>query len=87
MVKIRLLRAGAKKRPFYRVVAVDERRKGDGRHLEWLGTYDPLAHPPRIALRHAEIEAWVGKGAHLSDSVRSIVKQSRKAGGARAASA
>ena len=87
MVKIRLLRVGAKKRPFYRIVAVDERRKGDGRHLEWLGTYDPLRNPPRIELRHTELEAWVGKGAHLSDSVRSIVKQSRRAGGAQAASA
>ncbi|HET6305306.1 MAG TPA: 30S ribosomal protein S16 [Myxococcota bacterium] len=86
MVKIRLLRVGAKKRPFYRIVAVDERRKGDGCHLEWLGTYDPLAAPPRLRVRHAEIEAWVGKGARLSDSVRSIVKQSRKAGGAQAVS-
>lgn len=80
MVKIRLLRVGAKKRPYYRIVAVDERRKGDGRHLEWLGTYDPLAAPPKLSVRHAELDAWVGKGARLSDSVRSIVKQSRKAG-------
>jgi small subunit ribosomal protein S16 len=86
VVKIRLLRVGAKKRPFYRIVAVDERRKGDGCHLEWLGTYDPLATPPKLQVRHAELEAWVGKGARLSDSVRSIVKQSRKAG-AQAASA
>jgi small subunit ribosomal protein S16 len=86
VVKIRLLRVGAKKRPYYRIVAVDGRRKGDGRHLEWLGTYDPLAAPPKLQVRHAELEAWVGKGARLSDSVRSIVKQSRKAG-AQAASA
>jgi small subunit ribosomal protein S16 len=77
LVKIRLLRAGAKKRPFYRIVAVDERRKGDGRHLEWLGTYDPLGNPPRIQVRQAEIDAWLAKGAQLSDSVRSIVKQAR----------
>ncbi len=90
MVKIRLLRAGAKKRPFYRIVAVDERRKGDGRHLEWLGTYDPLRNPPRIQVRHSELDAWVAKGAQLSDSVRTLVKQSRKAApapGAQATSA
>jgi small subunit ribosomal protein S16 len=87
VVKIRLLRVGAKKRPFYRIVAVDERRKGDGRHLEWLGTYDPLVDPPRIEVRHAELDAWVGKGAHLSDSVRSIVKQARKTAGAQAVNA
>lgn len=80
MVKIRLLRVGAKKRPFYRIVAVDERRKGDGRHLEWLGTYDPLGNPPRIQVRQVELDAWLAKGAQLSDSVRSIVKQARASG-------
>ena len=79
MVKIRMLRGGARKNPHYRVVAIDGRRKRDGRALEFLGTYDPSSSPPRIDLKHAEIDAWVAKGARLSDSVRSLVKQSRRA--------
>jgi len=86
MVKIRLTRGGAKKRPFYRVVAIDERDKRDGRALEFLGTYDPKFTPPRITLDVAHVEAWVAKGAQLSDSVASILKQAREvakaAGGA-----
>jgi small subunit ribosomal protein S16 len=77
MVKIRLLRAGAKKRPFYRVIAIDERRKRDGRALEFLGTYNPIAEPAEIKLRTERIEAWVAKGARLSDAVRALVRRSR----------
>lgn len=78
MVKIRLQRAGAKKRPFYRVVAIDERRQRDGRALEFLGTYDPTPAQEVLRLRTDAIEAWVAKGAQLSDSVRSLVKRARK---------
>jgi small subunit ribosomal protein S16 len=76
MVKIRLQRGGAKKRPYYRVVALDERRQRDGRALQFLGTYDPKVDPARIKLDHAGIQAWVEKGAQLSDTVRSLIKQS-----------
>jgi small subunit ribosomal protein S16 len=76
MVKIRLQRGGAKKRPFYRIVALDHRRQRDGRALEFLGTYDPQAEPVAIKLDHAAIQAWVDKGAELSDTVRSLVKRS-----------
>lgn len=79
MVKIRLTRGGAKKRPFYRVVAIDERDKRDGRALEFLGTYDPKFKPPQITLDVAHVEAWIAKGAQLSDSVASILKQAREA--------
>lgn len=79
MVKIRLTRAGAKKRPFYRVIAIDERDKRDGRALEFLGTYDPKTKPPVVTLDVAHVDAWVAKGAQLSDSVRSILKQARAA--------
>jgi small subunit ribosomal protein S16 len=82
LVRIRLLRGGAKKHPHYRVVAIDRRRKRDGRALEFLGTYDPSSNPPRVQLKHAEIDAWVAKGAQLSDGVRSLVKQARRAGAA-----
>lgn len=78
MVKIRLTRAGAKKRPFYRIIAVDERAQRDGRPLEFLGTYDPLAHPPRTALKRERLEAWLGQGAQMTDSVRALVRRARR---------
>jgi small subunit ribosomal protein S16 len=79
MVKIRLTRAGAKKRPFYRVIAIDERDKRDGRALEFLGTYDPKTKPPLVTLDVPHVDAWIARGAQLSDSVRSILKQARGA--------
>jgi small subunit ribosomal protein S16 len=78
MVKIRLQRAGAKKRPFYRVVAIDERRQRDGRALEFLGTYDPLPSPPKIRLATERIEAWRQQGARLSGAVASLVRRAKK---------
>jgi len=77
MVKIRLLRAGATKRPFYRVVALDERRKRNGRALEFLGTYDPKTNPVGLVLETEKVEAWVAKGAQLSDTVRSLLRQAK----------
>ena len=78
MVKIRLQRAGAKKRPFYRVVAIDERRQRDGRALEFLGTYNPVAEPPQIRIATERIEAWRQQGAQLSGAVRSLVRRAKK---------
>jgi small subunit ribosomal protein S16 len=75
MVKIRLQRVGAKKRPFYRIIAIDERDKRDGRALEFLGTYDPTPREERLAVRHDRVEAWLAKGALMSDTVRSLVKR------------
>ena len=82
MVKIRLKRIGAKKRPQYRVMAIDERKKRQGRPLEYLGTYDPGPSTPVIHLRQEAIDAWIAKGAQLSDTVRSLIKQSGKAAAA-----
>ncbi|MCC6642448.1 MAG: 30S ribosomal protein S16 [Deltaproteobacteria bacterium] len=79
MVKIRLTRAGATKRPFYRVVAIDERDKRDGRALEFLGTYDPKTTPPSVKLDVAQVDAWVAKGAQLSETVRALLGQARAA--------
>ena len=76
---------GAKKPPFYRVVAIDRRAPRDGRPLEFLGTYDPLLKPAKIALESERIEHWLSRGAQLSPAVRSLVRRSRKqqaAGGA-----
>ena len=78
MVKIRLTRVGAKRKPFYRVQAIDEREKRDGRALELLGTYDPNANPAVVDLDTAKIDAWVAKGAQLSDTVASLLKQARR---------
>jgi small subunit ribosomal protein S16 len=78
MVKIRLSRAGARKRPFYRIVAIDERRRRDGRPLEFLGTYDPIAKPKAIALDVEKLDAWVRKGAQVSDTVAALVRELRR---------
>jgi small subunit ribosomal protein S16 len=78
MVKIRLARAGAKKRPFYRIVAIDERRRRDGRPLEFLGTYDPIAKPKAIDLDTERLEAWVRQGAQVSDTVAALVRELRR---------
>ena len=77
MVKNRHLRAGAKKRPFYRVIAIDQRRKRDGRALEFLGTYNPAAKPAAIDLKIDRIDAWRAKGAQVTDAVRALIRRSR----------
>jgi small subunit ribosomal protein S16 len=86
MVKIRLTRAGAKKRAFYRIVAIDERRPREGRPLEFLGTYDPTANPERVQLKTDRVQAWVERGAQLSPTVGSLMRRARQrqqaAGGA-----
>lgn len=71
-LKIRLSRAGAKKRPFYRVVVADSRSPRDGRFLERLGTYDPMLpkdHPERVHLNEERIRHWLDVGALPSDRV------------------
>ncbi len=72
-VKIRLMRIGAKKRPFYRVVAVDERKKRTGGYLELLGTYNPLTEPKEVKLDQAKIDAWVKKGAQMSEGFLRVI--------------
>lgn len=67
MLKIRLMRIGAKKRPFYRVVVVDERVKRTGGYIENLGTYNPLTEPKEVKLNQARIDYWVKQGAQPSD--------------------
>lgn len=72
-VKVRLMRIGAKGRPFYRVVAVDERRKRTGGYLELLGTYNPLSEPKEINLKQDRINEWVKNGAQLSHGFLRII--------------
>lgn len=73
MLKIRLMRIGAKKRPFYRVVVVDERAKRTGAYIELLGTYNPLTEPKDIKLKQDRIDHWIKQGAQMSDGFLRII--------------
>lgn len=77
-VKLRLQRHGSKKRPFYRVVAADERCMRDGRFLEVVGTYNPIAEPAIVNLKFDRIDYWVDNGAQMTDTVRTIWTRSKK---------
>ena len=68
-VVIRMKRAGAKKRPFYRVVVADSRFARDGRYIEQLGYYDPLTDPAKFHVDAARFEQWIRRGAKPSESV------------------
>lgn len=74
-VKIRLARGGAKKRPFYRIVATDTRSPRDGRFLEKLGTYDPNADPSAVHLNHARVQYWLDNGAQPTLTVARLLKR------------
>ena len=76
MVKIRLARAGAKKRPYYHVVATDARSSRDGKFIERLGFYNPNAkgQEPKLSLDTAKIAAWAKTGAQISERVAYLVK-------------
>ena len=81
MVVIRLARGGAKKRPFYHVIVADSRSRRDGRFIERVGFYNPMAaggeQPLRLALDR--VTHWTGVGARLSPTVERLVVQARKA--------
>ncbi|CAM3861987.1 30S ribosomal protein S16 [Rheinheimera salexigens] len=81
MVTIRLQRGGAKKRPFYQVVVADSRFARDGRHIERLGFFNPLAGgtEERLRLDLDRVDHWVAQGAALSDRVATLVKNAKKA--------
>lgn len=67
-VKIRLARAGAKKTPFYRIVAADSRSPRDGRFIEILGRYNPRTEPSTIEMDIEKVEAWLAKGAQMTET-------------------
>ncbi|MGC7590833.1 30S ribosomal protein S16 [Bisgaard Taxon 46] len=81
MVTIRLSRGGAKKRPFYQIVVADSRSPRDGRFIERVGFFNPLAtgNAERLRLDLDRVNAWLEKGASLSDRVESLVKEVKKA--------
>ena len=87
MVVIRLARGGAKKRPFFNIVVADSRNRRDGRFIERVGFYNPIARESEEGLRLAldRIGFWQERGAKLSETVANLVKQSGKAAKATAA--
>lgn len=77
MVVIRLTRGGSKKRPFYHVVVADKRCPRDGRYIEKVGFYNPIARGQEVPLllERERLAYWVSQGAQLSDKVRTLVKE------------
>lgn len=74
-VRIRLKRIGAHKSPFYRVVVSDSRSPRDGRFIEEIGTYNPLAAPAAVTIDEEKALKWLNNGAQASDTVRSILSK------------
>mgnify|MGYP003574341446 CR=1 FL=1 len=75
MVKLRLRRMGAINRPFYRIVAVDSRKKRDGAYLEAVGYYDPKNEPLTLKVDSDKIIKWLEVGPQPTDTVRSLFKK------------
>ena len=74
-VKLRLKRMGAKKRPFYRVVAADSRSPRDGRFIETIGTYNPICEPAEIKIDEELALKWLNNGAEPTDTVKNLFKK------------
>ena len=77
-VSIRLRREGALNRPYYKVVVADSRSPRDGKFIEIIGTYDPKKTGHNSTLKMDRVDHWISKGAQPSDTVRSLIKKSRK---------
>lgn len=75
MVKLRLKRMGAKKAPFYRIVAADSRAPRDGRDIETIGYYDPTKNPTVVKIDEEKALKWLNNGAVATDTVRSILSK------------
>ncbi len=84
MVKIRLTRGGAKKRPFYHIIVTDSRSARDGRNIERVGYYNPVAagNEKRVELDLGRVQHWIGQGAQMTDKVADLYKQANKAAAA-----
>ncbi|MDE6060793.1 MAG: 30S ribosomal protein S16 [Clostridia bacterium] len=72
MVKLRLTRMGAKKAPFYRIVAVDSRKARDGQYIDQIGYYNPVSEPKQIVIDAEKAKAWLAKGAQPTDTVMGL---------------
>ncbi|MBI5545855.1 MAG: 30S ribosomal protein S16 [Deltaproteobacteria bacterium] len=84
-VKIRLARAGAKKHPYYHVVAADSRSPRDGKFIEAFGSYDPTAKPHKLDIDNARLEHWLKCGAQPTETVGQLIKEHKRAQPAAAA--
>ncbi len=74
-VKLKLTRMGKKKKPFYRIVAIDSRAARDSRYIEQVGHYSPLSDPPDIKLDMERTQYWLKNGAQATDTVRQIINK------------
>ena len=74
-VKLRLKRMGAKQRPSYRIVAADSRSPRDGRFIETVGTYNPIANPAEVHIDKEKAMKWLNNGAQPTDTVKNIFRQ------------
>lgn len=74
MLAISLMRMGAKKKPFYRVVVKEKRSKRDGKYLENVGTYNPMTNPAEVDLKHDRVQYWLSVGAQPTETVASLIK-------------
>jgi small subunit ribosomal protein S16 len=75
MVVIRLTRFGGKKKPYYRIVAVDREKPRESRYIELLGQYNPLSDPALVKIDMEKYKQWIEKGAQPSETVKSLVKK------------
>ena len=75
MVAMRLTRIGSKKRPYYRIVVIDKRKARNGRFLEVLGQYNPIATPAQIEINSERAQYWLSKGATPSETVASLLRK------------
>ena len=75
MVKIRLRRMGAKKAPYYRIVVADSRSPRDGRFIEELGIYNPMADGEKLKVNTERVQYWIANGAQPTDTVRGLLKK------------
>ena len=75
MVKIRLSRQGAHKKPFYRIIVADSRARRDGPFIEILGTYDPMKDPSEIKLNGEKVKHWLQRGAQPTDRAKRLIQR------------
>ena len=74
MIKLRLRRMGAKKRPFYRIVAAEHSSPRDGRFIEIVGHYDPLTNPATVVIKDDRVRHWISVGAQPTETVAALLK-------------
>ncbi|SKA64555.1 30S ribosomal protein S16 [Desulfobaculum bizertense] len=78
-IKLRMTRMGSKKRPFYRIVAIDSATRRDGRPLDFVGYYNPMVNPVELKIDAEKVKYWMEQGAQPSDTVRSLLKKAESA--------